>query len=246
MTFNQFSDVDPRYQPSSGFVNSPDPELDADMQWPPKVDSAPIDEGFLQGVLPECLTVSERHTVSTEFYWHGFLRQFPYLIAMALSECMQAEGALAQAKEYQIQSEDADDEKQATSNAKTSLLYARDSAQYLLQARAFLSLALSQFDPKLNPAAYYVSKDGSFIRSTAVVCDFTPESIKAFNTDMQSREYFYGVYKCVQALLGQAACDRAIKYQGLIKMKEWCDQGLIVAQNIIREYKHLDEISNAL
>lgn len=239
-----FSEFDPVYQPSSGFANSPaDDNLDDGMQWPPKVDQEPIDESFMQGVLPEALTISERNTVSTEHYWHELLRQFPYLIALGLSECMQAEGNLRQARDFQAQSEESDAESEAKSKAFTSLIYAKDAAQNLLKGRAYLSLALRQFDPKINPAAYYDAKDGIIIKATALQCDFSTEGINAFNSDVQSRIYFKKCYSCVSELLNNDKGVRAIAYKGLVALNSWIDKNLAIAQNIIREYQHLEDRS---
>ena len=78
------SENDPAYQPSSGFDNSVN-TIDPGIQWPPKVEDNQIDDTFLQGILPECLTISERQTVSKDFYWYELLKQFPYIIAQTIS-----------------------------------------------------------------------------------------------------------------------------------------------------------------
>ena len=236
-----FSTFDPRYMPSSGFDNSTlNDDIDAGMQWPPKVEDTPIDESFLQGVLPDLLTIREHSTISCEHYWHDLLKQFPFLISLALNSCMLSENELKEAKEYQVKSEDSDDEKGALSDAHSALTSAQDSLRELYKAKSYMALVLKQFDPKLNPAAYFEAKDGTIIKGTALQCDFNINGIKLFNTELQTRDYFYSKYTCIQELFSHGSSLRAVTHKGLLNLRLWIEQSIMSAQGIVREYQHLD------
>lgn len=239
MLYMNISENDPAYQPSSGFDNSVN-TIDPGIQWPPKVEDNQIDDTFLQGILPECLTISERQTVSKDFYWYELLKQFPYLIAQTISYSMSAENQLKQARAFQIQSEDTNNAPEMVAKAKAALICAQDTIEYLYKAKAFLTQALKQFDPKLNPSAYFDAKDGTIIKATALQCDFSLDGIKAFNNEIQTRTYFKDTYSSVNTLFQDGKSLRAVTHKGLLNLMIWIEQGIMSAQNIIREYQHLE------
>lgn len=222
-------------QTMEGSDNTTD-TIDPGMTWPDYTDAdgEDVDESFLTAPIPEALTVVEEHTVKNEYFLFSLLKQFPFLIGQALYYAYRGEIATRIVEQYVTNGELVEP---TEANALSVVQNAKEAITFLEQGKMYLTRALDQFDPLVNPAAYKDSQKGPVIKSCSLTIGFSRESIKFNEIELGVRNYYKAHYECVQTL-----CPRigTVSYENLEALNEWIKDHVKEMQALLTKYSHIE------